>query len=295
VTIPEAQLETWSKTGAGVGSKETYAAIRSALTHQDAPFAKRNSKVFLQGSYGNDTNIWAESDVDVVIRMDSVFYYDISALPDQEQLQFKATHPPAEYKLEEFKAEVNDWLSAWFGKDAVPGNKAVQIAANNGRRKADVLISSMYRRYYNSGFMGQQTVEGIKFLAREGTWITNYPALHSDNLTARHQETDGWLKPTVRIFKSMRRRLVDHNLLPAGTAPSYFIEGMLYNVPLDRFGTSYATTVTNCVNYLWSADRTQFKCANRQHGLLGEGSPTSWPSANCTAYLEAVINLWNNW
>ncbi|MCB1449147.1 MAG: nucleotidyltransferase [Nitratireductor sp.] len=295
MAIPEAQLETWSKTGAGVGSKETYAAVRTVLEHKDAPFKKRSPKVFLQGSYGNDTNIWAESDVDVVIRMDSVFYYDISSLPDYEQIEFKAAHPPAEYKLEDFKGEVTDWLQDWFGNDAQPENKAVEIAANNGRRKADVLISSMHRRYYNAGLMGRQTVEGVKFLARDGTWITNYPTLHSNNLTTRHQQTNGWLKPTIRIFKSMRRRLVDNELLSRGTAPSYFIEGMLYNVPLDRFGTNYVTTVTNRINYLWAADRSQFNCTNGQHKLLGDGTATSWPAANCTAYLRAVINLWNNW
>lgn len=293
--IPEAQLETWSKTGAGVGSKQTYAAVRAALEHDDAPFKMRMPKVFLQGSYGNDTNIWAESDVDVVIRMDSVFYYDISSLLESEQLEFKAAHPPAQYKLQDFKGEVTDWLKEWFGEDVQPGNKAIEIAANNGRRKADVLISSMHRRYYNAGLMGRQTVEGVKFLARDGTWITNYPTLHSTNLTLRHQQTNGWLKPTIRIFKNFRRRLVDDELLSRGTAPSYFIEGMLYNVPLDRFGTNYVTTVTNCVNYLSFADRTQFNCANGQHKLLGDSSATSWSSTNCTEYLRAVVELWNNW
>jgi hypothetical protein len=295
MTIPEAQLETWSKTGAGVGSKETYAAIRTALEHQDAPYCRRNPKIFLQGSYGNDTNIWAESDVDVVVRMDSVFYYDVSALPEHEQIEFKAAHPPAEYKLEDFKGEVTSWLHDWFENDVRPGNKAIEIAANNGRRKADVLISSMHRRYYNEGLMGRQTVEGIKFLALDGTWITNYPILHSSNLTSRHQLTNGWLMPTIRIFKNMRRRLVDSELLARGTAPSYFIEGMLYNVPADHFGTNYMTTVANCINYLWAADRSRFMCANGQHNLLGNGSATSWPTANCTAYLRAVIDLWNNW
>ena len=34
------------------------------------PYADKNLKVFLQGSYGNDMNIYAESDVDIVIRLD---------------------------------------------------------------------------------------------------------------------------------------------------------------------------------------------------------------------------------
>ena len=67
MAIPEAQLVRWSHQGSIQGSSATYAIVKRAL---EAP----NSEVFLQGSYGNDTNIYAESDVDVIIRLDSPDY-----------------------------------------------------------------------------------------------------------------------------------------------------------------------------------------------------------------------------
>jgi hypothetical protein len=90
MSIPETQLETWSHQGAGIGSRDTYAVVKAALEAGDAKYAQQSFNVFLQGSYGNDTNIWAESDVDVVIRLDSIFYYDTSSLTLVELADFNA-------------------------------------------------------------------------------------------------------------------------------------------------------------------------------------------------------------
>lgn len=73
VAIPEAQLDTWSHQGSVTQSSQTFATIRRALESNDATYGSRDFAVFLQGSYGNDTNIYAESDVDVVIRLNSTF------------------------------------------------------------------------------------------------------------------------------------------------------------------------------------------------------------------------------
>lgn len=74
MTIPLSQLETWSHQGSVTQSKNTYATVKAALEDANASYKSRNFKVFLQGSYGNDTNIYAESDVDVVIRYDGAFF-----------------------------------------------------------------------------------------------------------------------------------------------------------------------------------------------------------------------------
>ena len=44
---------------------------------------------FLQGSYGNDTNVYSDSDVDVVMRLDSVFYYDLSRMTESERAAYE--------------------------------------------------------------------------------------------------------------------------------------------------------------------------------------------------------------
>src|SRR5690348_9837241 len=93
--IPESQLETWSRQGSITQSSATYATVKRALEATDTKYAGKTYEVFLQGSYGNDTNIYAESDVDVVIRLDSVHYYDITALNAQQTAAFNAANNPA--------------------------------------------------------------------------------------------------------------------------------------------------------------------------------------------------------
>ena len=66
--IPEAQLDTWSHQGSITQSSNTYNTIKNVLQHNDAPYSGKSYNVFLQGSYGNNTNIYAESDVDIIIK-----------------------------------------------------------------------------------------------------------------------------------------------------------------------------------------------------------------------------------
>src|ERR1700693_5857588 len=73
MAIPNTQLETWAKQGSITQSSTTYATIKTALASTDAAYAGKDYKVFLQGSYCNDTNIYAESDVDTVLRLNDCF------------------------------------------------------------------------------------------------------------------------------------------------------------------------------------------------------------------------------
>jgi len=66
----------------------------------------------------------------------------------------------------------------------------------------------------------------------------------------------------VRILKNMRSRLVNDGVTAEGSAPSYFLEGLLYNVPNDKFGTSYGDTFVAAMNWILEADRKKFVCAN---------------------------------
>ena len=118
---------------------------------------------------------------------------------------------------------------------------------------------------------------------------------HSDNCTSKHQATASWFKPTVRMYKNMRNYMIDKGQLRDGVAPSYFIEGMLHNVPNDKFGKSYEDTFVGTFNYLTNADLSAFKCANGIHPLISNSSPVSWNSSDCSTLLSALRTLWNNW
>jgi len=298
MAIPNDQLTIWAKQGAVTTSKDTYAAIKGVIEHGDAPYASKSYKSFLQGSYGNDTNVvGVESDVDVVLRCDSMFYYDLSPLSDAEKASFKQAHPDnATYNYAAFKTDVTTWLQANFKGHVEPGEKAIRITASNNRREADVLPCVHYKRFLKfNGVNDENHVDGICFFTPSGAQIINYPELHSANMTAKHQATNGWLKPLVRVVKNMRNAMVDADVLEKGLAPSYYLEGLFYNVPLDCFGTSYADSFTKSVNWLLQADRSKFLCANEQYYLLFENSPVTWQAEKCTTFLSALVQFWNDW
>ncbi|MEE4680387.1 nucleotidyltransferase [Pseudomonas alliivorans] len=297
MAIPEAQLETWSHQGAIQGSSTTYNAVKSVLEAKSTPYADRNYQIFLQGSYGNDTNIYAESDVDVVILMKDCFYSDLEALSDAEKEAWKSVHSDATYTYTTFKKDVLSVLTAAYGKDVEAGDKAIMIDASSSRRKTDVIASMQFRRYYKfNGFQDQSYEEGICFFNSAGERIANYPKQHSANLTKMHQDSSNWLKPMVRIWKNMRTKLVNDGVIKAGLAPSYYIEGLLYNVPAEKFGGSYADSFVNVFNWIQKeADKSKLVCANEQYYLLRDNAHTCWSQANCNEFLEAAAQLWKGW
>jgi hypothetical protein len=96
MAIPESQFETWTHIGAGPQSAATYQSIKGVIEHKEAPYSSKQVDSFLQGSYGNDTNVFgADSDVDIVLRTKAFFYYNLGSLSETEKAAFKSVHPTA--------------------------------------------------------------------------------------------------------------------------------------------------------------------------------------------------------
>lgn len=295
--IPESQLETWSHQGSITNSSSTYNAIKNVLEDSGTPYASKDYEVFLQGSYGNDTNIWSESDVDIVIKLGSCFHSDLSRLTDDEKTAWRQAHSDATYGHIELKRDVLQVLTKAYTSDVGGGDKAIAIAARGNRRKADVIVATEFRRYSRFKSTGDQLyTPGICFWNKAGERIANYPKQHSTNLTTKHQATGSWLKPMVRVLKNLRGRLVEDGLLKVGVAPSYYLEGLLYNVPTDKFTAGYKDCFLNAINWIQTeATKEDFVCANEQYYLLRDNSHVCWPRANADAFLNAAVKLWNNW
>jgi hypothetical protein len=200
------------------------------------------------------------------------------------------------YGFPQFKADVTTWLTGQFGASAIPGTKAVQIEANGNRRKADVLVCVNFKRYSKFLSAGDERhAEGICFYLADGTRVSNYPRQHSANCTTKHQAAGQKFKPMVRVMKNLRGKLIEQGMLDVGEVPSYYLEGLLYNVPNEKFSGTYANTFANSLNWLLQADRSGFVCANEQFYLLREGSHMTWRDAQCTKFLNAAAGLWRQW
>ena len=295
MAIPEAQLETWSHQPAPGPSRDTYGAVRTVLLDGAAPFSTKNPDVYLQGSYGNDTNVARESDVDIVACIPTTFAHDAQTLPPEQYQAFERAYPGyAAYNYPQYKADVAAWLTSKYGPGVRSGAKAILIPAGQNRRECDVLPAIEYRYYYRFTSKADEKFEsGICFYLPDQTQIINFPKLHAKNCTAKHQDTNSRLKPVVRIYKNMRNRMVEKGMLADGVAPSYFIEGLLFNAPRELFGGSLAGAVLGIHNYIFRAHRSEFRCPNGIHPLIGT-THVSWPDADCLAFLNSWGVFWNN-
>lgn len=133
--IPEQQLETWSQQGATAGSRDTYATVKRELEAPETEYAGKSYEVFLQGSYCNDTNVYAESDLDIVICLKSIFYHDLTSMTPPEQAAFQQAYGTSEDSVSAFKTQVLNQLRARFGATVKPDPKAIKIPGDSARRR----------------------------------------------------------------------------------------------------------------------------------------------------------------
>lgn len=297
--IPESQLETWSHIGATTTSSAAYASIRGALLKTTSPLVARGVEVFLQGSYANATNIYGDSDVDVVVLYSGTFHYDLSRLsPAEQQLHAVLFPGTASYLWSHLRDDVLTALRSHYGTAAVTvGKKSIKVQTALGRRSSDVVPALQFRRYATLPDRNSFTAHwGIQFFDSSNNPIVNYPKYHIERGEDKNQEvrTRKQYKATVRVFKNYRNNLIEKRLLADGVAPSYFIECALHNVPDGLFAGSFSDTIPAILNYLTNARYHTFLCQNGVTPLFGSDR-TQWSEAQFAAFVTAAVNGWRSW
>lgn len=291
MTVSEQQLSTWSNIGAETTAASTYQSVRLALDAIQWRAGNRAVDIYLQGSYRNKTNIYGDSDVDVVCELPGVFRYDISRLTEADRNRFNQAYSNAEYTFAQFRQAVLEGLRDRFGTAATSGNKCINIAKAPGRLAADVVPCLSYRNYTSFS----SYTEGITFFDQhDGRQVVNYPIRHIENGSAKNAalRTQGFFKPTVRVFNNWRNALEAERILRT-PAPSYFVECLLYNVPDAPFREStYRGMVLAILQFLHAADFKTFTCQNGVVPLCG-GTPEQWRESDARAFLSACITNWN--
>lgn len=296
IGIPETQLQTWSQLPSSATAEATHTSIRTLL-EQSPRLQRYTFDTFLQGSYRNATNIRSNSDVDIVVRLTSVFEADYSSLPWEERFRKELQAAKAPYGLSNFRADVLQVLRDYYGYSSVTdGDKALKVAGtpSGSRLPADVLPAMQHSKF----FPNNRKLDGIVFYTqRSGRQVINYPIQHYDNGVLKHQATNNNFKPAVRMFKNARERAIYNNYLRADTAPSYFVQCLFFNVPDSLFSSNLRSTYIEVVNYLLSLSPqqlSQFTCQNRVMLLFGD-TPEQWNISEAIAFVRALERLWDNW
>ncbi|WP_211224379.1 nucleotidyltransferase domain-containing protein [Paenibacillus assamensis] len=278
-------------------SKLTHEKIRDVIS-ESTVLKGKSFEIYLQGSYKNSTNIRGDSDVDIVVQLNSTFYRDLSNLSENEKQTYTSQHSSATYEWKDFKSDLITVLENYFGKSYVKvGNKSIKILPSNGRLPADVVPCAQYRRYkrYTGVSNKSDYVEGICFwTSTENRFVVNYPKVHYDNGVSKNQITDQMYKHMIRIFKNARTYMDNRDLFDKSLAPGYFIEGLLYNVTNNNFKNTYNQSMFEILNWLHKADFDAFVCQNEQTMLFGP-SPEQWNPENAQKFLTSMIKLWNDW
>lgn len=300
MTIPRSTLESWSNQGATQTPKILRERIEKKLTESESKISRKNQlEIYLQGSYRNNTNIYGNSDVDIVVQHDATFFSDVSDLDTHEMTIYKSSFNDASYTWQDYKNEVIETLEGAFGSNnVVVGNKSIKI--DEGSYEADVIPCFEYRKYISFGKNENEReyIPGIKFYTtNENRSVVNYPKVHYSKGAAKNKRVNKRYKPTIRIFKNIKRKLIEKELININQVSSYFIENLLYNVPDEYFHIiDPSIRVYNIIKWLHDnrGSFSQFLCQNEQTKLFGK-SQEQWNEEDAQAFLTQTINLWNEW
>lgn len=242
----ETRFASWAK-GPGKTEEEkcdnAVTAIKKAIAN-DPVLSKRSVSVFAQGSYRNRTNIRAESDVDVCVRCDEVFF---AAYPEGTTRETFGNQE-ADYKYSQFKSDLENALVEHFGQDSVTrGNKAFDIHENTYRVDADVVPTFEHRRY-NLRTDGTHWIDyGVELRPDNGGSIINWPEQNYENGVAKRERTKLRYKKIVRILKNLRNEMQSDGVPQAKDIASFLIECLVWNAPDSLFGNQTLATDVEAV------------------------------------------------
>lgn len=284
---------------------DTHQAIREAINeHFDGNAVKEKYglgqvpvlDVYLQGSYKNSTNVTKSSDVDLVVQLETIWVANKESLPADQLAKYDASYVSVSYPFSEFNQAIFSALLQYFGTgNVINDNKCLKIKKHGKYCDADVIPCFTYRYYgFFENVDKQHYQEGMYFITNEGKMVRNFPKLHYEALTKKSDATNGIFKETVRMFKNMRDDLIDKGVISEGIAKSYFIENLLYRVPVQNFTTPqtlterFKTILEHLIVMYNSHQIKKFTCANEIDLLI---SDTNWKLEDVQQFLIALKSV----
>ncbi|MCE5254332.1 MAG: nucleotidyltransferase [Actinomycetia bacterium] len=234
-----------------------------------AAFKDCSLSVFAKGSYPNNTNVRADSDVDIAVQCHEVIYWD-----EHEP----GAHPPSTsytgiWTPEKLRSELLTALRAKFpGQVDASGKVALHVNSGSSRVDADVVPCFDYRYYFSPTYYRK----GTRIVSTAGKRFENYPVQHLENGRTKNTQTYLRFKKVVRILKRLE------NVMELEGAhrevPSFLVESLVYNCPAPLICRS-----------TWT-DTVKGVLAHVYHELQGEGE--AWLEVNECKYLFGPGQKW---
>ncbi len=289
----EEQLNNWHKPPSNTEEQRlemTERRIREAIRKSDE-LKEYDIEVFGQGSYANDTNVRLESDVDINVCSTAFFFTEYNA----EGISDKTFgYESGNHTYDDFKSKVRKALVAEFGYANVKDkNKCFSVVENSTRVKADVVPTYQLRRYDKA--TPTQVIEGVRYYAKDGKEVTNYPKQHIENGKWKNEKTQKRFKRVVRIFKKIRYKMIEDGIQVSPNITSFLLECLVWNVPDRVFNNNDTWTkrVKDSIIHIYGQTEKEETC--KEWGEVSEllylfSGNRKWSVADVNEYM---VQMWN--
>lgn len=290
--------ESWLRNSIGPASPtEGQDRDRTEKRIREAILADRrlagNVRVFVKGSYANNTNVRRDSDVDIAVEWKSRAY--ISKVNDASKYQWDQLGVSLNTGAGPSRAEYRQWvetalINAFRASNVdTSRNKAVTVAAGSSTLDADVVPCFRHKRYSRPGDTPSQ---GIRLYPKNGGMVENWPEQNRVNGIEKNRATSRRYKEIVRALKRLENDMVEVGRLPA-EVHGYFIECLLFNLPDHLFQRStYRASVLDVLATLWNAiqdgEHVDWVEVNRHKWLWRGGQ--SWTPDEASNFAHGAWN-----
>lgn len=289
MTTWEDRLASW--TGPASDSEDekrqrTERQIKEAIRAHPR-LSQENLSVYAKGSYANNTNVRADSDVDIAVEYRSGFYAAYGRTVTQQEAGVSDYTGPytSLQPFGAFKTDVHQALSTAFGPANVQRRrKCITVSAKATTLPADVVACWEHRTYYRDRYGRIQYEPGTVLYPDEGFQkVINYPQQHYDNGIRKNIRTHRRYKGMVRAMKRLENDMVDKGAI--NEVPSYLIECLVYRCRNQCF-----------INMTTWLGITKAVIATIYEGTGGpepQNSDERWLEVNDIKYLFHPYQKWN--
>ena len=240
-------------------------------------------RVYVKGSYANNTNVRLDFDVDIAVECTEFCYHEVSASATDKKAAIDAKFSPygKDYGLVSFKADIEAALVDYYGRNAISrGNLALRVREQKTTLPADVVPCCGFDLVTDIDSRGNlSSIHGTRLRPDKGSDVTNWPQQQLENGVSKNKATNHRYKYMVRALKRLENQLVTDGKLTE-KLPSFLLECLVYNVPDDQFNhNKYVGEMRAVLASIFNATRARDKCSN-------------WIEVNGRKYLFRASQPW---
>lgn len=263
--------------------------IKEAIKNSEK-LKSKTIKVFGQGSYANDTNVKNNSDIDINVRLDDTVYVQVPNNKEKNDFGYSDSN----YTFSQYRKDVYDALVEYFGNEyIVDKNKCITVLPNSSRVETDVVPTLRLDRYDTENKTSK--IEGVKFIAKDNSVITNYPLQHINNGKSKNANTQKRFKRLTRIYRRIRYKMIEDNVGVSDNITSFLLECLVWNVPNHIFNNydTWTDRLKKSIIYIYNATKEGEETCNEWgevSELLYLFKARKWNVKDVNQYM---VQMWN--